>query len=409
MADTNGQLLAIIYSAPRKNGITMQAIAPRFMILAVLISLNMAGPLYSQTFQLTGWHQSVSCLQEITPQPPVTNHSNITLKTLTYTDEYFRLGCTATGFQGYFSPSRWQAEHEKGDGGVDVTGAPNSVLVEGANSASVVMLAGSSAAYKIAIPATGYAKFNWSYIGGSNLLDNSFYITINDEPIDQLKETNRSGTFFSGLLQAGDYISLHGNAPNKGFKIKLSNFEFISNTIAIYEREWTALDANNEMSTFIQHVSVKKPDLSTIVFPSNYDGYHLPVLDYSPSVEPEWTGYPVFDIDGSNYTSSDQFPLEDALGTVEYKWEDEYLYEGGFCIIYRHWTISDYCGGNTVKHTQILKMAGGCPDGTPEMEERSIPPHLLQQVPAVLPEGYEITHSTEWMAPDQHSLDVKAW
>ena len=53
-------------------------------------------------------------------------HDNCTaVASLTYTDEVIDFGCGEQGFEGYFAPENWMITTTNGDGGVDVTGAPN--------------------------------------------------------------------------------------------------------------------------------------------------------------------------------------------------------------------------------------------------------------------------------------------
>lgn len=320
----------------------------------------------SKTLSLQGWHYSVSCLEEITPQPPSVLGAEHASLEFDYQEKYFPLSCITRGFDTYFAPSRWTKHKNKGDGGVDVTGAPNSVLVEGANSASVVLPSGSSAHYSIVIPATGYVTFDWSYIGGSNLLKKSFELAVNDQMISELSADETRSSFSSGLLQAGDEITLRAHSACDGFEIRLANFEFISNAVGIYERSWKVRSHIGQEADFLQFISVKKPDFTTLLFPSDYDGYHAPSLQPSDEYSPEITGFPVFDQDGLYSTTLDQLSLLKAGGVVLCKWNDEYLKEDGHCFIYRTWTVTDHCGSNIIEHTQLIKLNADCPETSPK-------------------------------------------
>jgi hypothetical protein len=371
----------------------MRSIFPTLLLLCVVIP-TIAISQYSgsckqqasEAFTINAWHQHFNAFEEIAAIPPVCTSTNRSIQTISYQDQYFQLGCTFSGFQEYFSPSRWRESYEKGDGGVDVTGAPNSVLVEGANIASVVMPPGSSASYEIVVPASGYVQFDWRYIGGSNFLNQRFEFLLNGRQLEQLSNHQRTGAFFSGFLEAGDIISLNGRAVEQGFEIRISNFEYLSNAIGVYEREWTAVSNRGEVATFRQLISIKKPEFSLIMFPPDYDGYHEPTLSYQPDISPEWTGYPVFDLDGSDYTTMDQYAIDSAKGSMDVSWKDECIYDAGYCIIYRNWLVNDFCGRNTIKHTQIIKVEGACPEIAP-----NTPDMLYERSPA-LPGNYDYTN-----------------
>ena len=94
---------------------------------------------------LKGWsvtpnHLAVNCLDQIAlsalPHPQVQDISG-QMAGLSAEDQYFSLASASQKWTDYFAVSRWEIAKIKGDGGVDVTGAPNAILVEGANSALV--------------------------------------------------------------------------------------------------------------------------------------------------------------------------------------------------------------------------------------------------------------------------------
>ena len=339
-----------------------------FLLVCLTGGLSMAQPVPAPdsvkdcTLKLDGIHQAVSCLETLTPIPPVAVASCGAAVTLSYEDQYYNLGCSVSGFQGYFALSHWAVSKIKGDGGVDVTGAPNSILVEGANNASVLVTPESEASFRIAIPAYGFVSFDWSYIGGSNLLDQAFWIDINGERTDELHANNTAGNFFFGPLEAGDILALNAASSVEGFKVELANFEFHSNAMGVIERRWEATDEAGHQGSFTQWVSINKPELSQVTFPANFDGFEYPVLGRSDSIDPEWTGFPVIDGDGLLSTSEDQFPLIGSNTPFDLTWKDESIFDNGQCITFREWTVTDRCGNNVLQHTQIIKFQGGCPD-----------------------------------------------
>ena len=340
--------------------------------------------------RVEGVHQAINCLKKQEAAAPVVYAPDNTTASLSYQDQQFKLGCAVSGFTEYFAPSRWAAFKINGDGGVDVTGAPNSILVEGANRASVIATPGSAASYRIAIPAEGYVSFDWGYIGGSNLLNQQFWIEVNGERVESMAEGHTAGSFFSNQLFSGDELAFNIVSGHKGFEVQLSNFEFFSNAIGVIERRWEAGSKNGQQGYFTQLVSIKKPDFTQVIFPGNCDGISYPQIENGASIEPEWTGYPVIDEDGSIATTHDQYPLSDDGCAFSLKWEDEVLQDNGNCIIFRHWIVSDYCGDNVQDHTQVIKMRGGCPEGG-----------------STLPYGqYDIPENGKQNAPDNPQYSV---
>mgnify|MGYP006281888799 CR=1 FL=1 len=315
---------------------------------------------------LTGTHGTVTCQDEWQVAPPVLSCQLSEFTTINYEDHYYNLGCQSQGFKGYFAWDRWDHAPRQGDGGVDVTGAPNSVLVEGANSASIVLTPGSQAALEVAIPASGYVMFDWSYVGGSSFSDATFEISINDKVQQRLTAEASANTFLSPILNTGDRLRLFAESAGRGFEIRLANFEFLSNALGVVEREWSAKEGTAPISTFTQLISVEKPAMDDLVFPADYNGVTAPILDTPEATTPDYTGYPVLDQDGDLNTLHDQIDLGTEACSFKATWKDEVLYEDGLCIVFRNWTVRDLCGGNAHRATQILKVNGGCPNwGTP--------------------------------------------
>lgn len=352
-------------------------------------------------YRFAGDHGSVGC-QAIPELAPPVLLGAVDVPTYTYQDEYFTLDCTSNGFKDYFALSRWeQRDHRYGDGGVDVTGAPNSVLVEGANSASIVLAPGSQAAYELAIPADGFVKFDWSYVGGSSFSHATFEIAINGQLVDELTVGQYSNTFFSSILSVGDRLQLLVAAADEGFSIRLDNLEFFSNALGVVERTWQAWEGDAEIGVFKQYISLEKPDFSHLLFPSDYDGLSAPILEDATSLSPEFTGYPVIDRDGQWATTHDQLELSEEHCGFQSSWSDEMLYDNGLCIIYRTWVVRDLCGGNKQKAVQILKLSGGCPIQVPSFS----PGQQLGDEP-LLPSSYgepiftELGISTDMIRPD---------
>ncbi|KGE87406.1 MAG: hypothetical protein ACE362_15675 [Phaeodactylibacter xiamenensis] len=350
-----------------------------------------AASISPQPLVFTGTHGTVFCQDSWQVPPPVLSSSSSETIFYTFEDQYFNLSCQSQGWQGYLAWSNWRHATRYGDGGVDVTGAPNSVLVEGANSASIILAPGSQAAYELAIPADGFVRFDWSYVGGSSFSNYTFKVFINNEAVQDTGPEQPSNTFHSSFLSTGDTLRLVAEARERGFEIRLSNFEFFSNALGVVERLWVATDPEAPISTFRQLISIEKPGMENIIFPESFDGFEAPILGNPATSDPAYTGFPVVDTDGDPSTTHDQISLGEVSCSFMATWEDETLYENGFCIIYRKWSVRDLCGQNAHHAIQTLKVAGGCPNwGVP------IPkPYQTEGVPQ--PDFDNIT-------PDAHTL-----
>lgn len=330
------------------------------MLLVLLVCAIALPPAFAQSTS-----QAVSC-------PPVIRANHLTINCfekdlgevsypsvetpcgvvtgLTYEDAYYELAQKSNpGFPDYFELFRW--EKINGDGGVDVTGAPNRILVEGANTAKVIVVPGQTLILRIVVPARGYATFDCTNIGGSNLL---FSAMVNNKvyPI-KTKEFYRSA-----LLQAGDVFALQmENTSKDQLEASLADFQFFTNATAVLTRNWTATDDKGNMANATQFIAIESPSLSKVVFPENLDGQASPMLKANETKEPAFTGFPVFDEDGNALTMHDQRTLKENNCAFTVQWRDELQMDAQGYLLLRHWSVTDQ-NNNIREHTQIIRPQG---------------------------------------------------
>ncbi|MBK8565597.1 MAG: HYR domain-containing protein [Saprospiraceae bacterium] len=295
-------------------------------------------------------------------QPTVTdNCSPASQITFSHQDTVLDFGCGYTGFAGYFAPNNWDICYaSNGDGGVDVTGAPNSVLVEGANSSSSISTPSYVTKFKIVIPAVGYVTFDWSSVGGSSFTTEAFYFTINNWCIRLSSDQVQSGTYTSALLQPGDVLSFE-QASNGGANANnttISNFHFTTLAWKVIQRKWSATDAYGNVGTKVQTITLNRATLAQIRFPANRDGVAAPMLACSAnSTDPNITGRPFIDEDGNLNTTADQYSVENGECFFNLSFTDQSIPTcQGSEVILRKWVVLDNCTNNFVEHTQIIKL-----------------------------------------------------
>ena len=259
-----------------------------------------------------------------------------------YEEKYYPF-TSNKGFTDYFELSNWRVTEEYGDGGVDVTGAPIELQVEGAGNLLVRKSPKSTIRLEIIIPANGYLSFNLSKIGGSIFISS----TINGEKKEIAADTIKNATFLSPFLYIGDVFIFE--IQNKGKyteDVLFEAFEFLTNAIGLTERHWTAFNHEGNYAKFVQFVTIQRTNLIDIVFPDNIKN----VSDNSP----KHTGFPMLDTDGLFFTTTDRIPIEqgDCLFTVE--WKDELKKEGEKEILLRHWIVRDLKTQSIIKDTQKI-------------------------------------------------------
>ncbi len=119
-----------------------------------------------------------------------------------------------------------------------------------------------------------------------------------------------------------------------------------SDFLEIITRSWIAEDAHGNISTCDQTINVYRTDLSTLVWPPDYDGIDQPAL----SCELYGATEPPLSVTG--------VPSGDFCGNIEiFDPEDTRLdiCENSYKII-RRWKIIDWCDGEILEHDQTIKV-----------------------------------------------------
>ena len=268
----------------------------------------------------------------------------------------------------YFHFENWNRYKIKGDGGVDVTGAPRNILVEGANNTHVNTVPGGQLGLSIAIPAEGYVTFDLSNIGSSNII----FVNINGN-----REQVTSTDYFSPLLKAGDLFALEITSEQSPFNIyTLNSFEFLTNATGVIKRQWIAEASNGEKGTFAQFIALQRASIANLILPKDMDGVEAPMLRNGASTNPSNTGFPLFDQDGDLTTTFDQIRLDENEYGFSMNWVDEIKVLEGQKMIIRHWTINDKFFGNQMQQKQVIKLSSpyqGSLNGKSKLETAYVP------------------------------------
>ncbi len=121
------------------------------------------------------------------------------------------------------------------------------------------------------------------------------------------------------------------------------------------DRSWQVTDSSANTSTCVQQVWVKSAQLSDVTFPPNLDGFQSDPLDCSQNPDDlGLTGVPT--VGGQAIAANGNCDLavfqSDQLiancGTASYS-------------VLRTWAVSDFCGGGTVQHVQVIQIEDHTP------------------------------------------------
>ncbi len=272
--------------------------------------------------------------------PPKVESSCGQISSLLFEDTYFPIGCRSEGLEGYFAPARWRSVKTKGDGGVDVTGVPKSVPVEGAGTAQWKVDGFSGAQFSIVAPADGYFSFRLRSLGGSNHLEQPVAIAIDGQPA-LFHETE----IFSSIVHQGEVFSLRIPDIDPELSQHIEFFQFITNATGVIERNWTACSGSST-AAYKQLITVTKPTLADVVLPA------------AALVQPDpetGAGMPFIDRDSDLETTEDQSILNGKDGIFSIEWTDYWIGENDEKMLIRKWVITDICADVAWEKDQVLQ------------------------------------------------------
>ena len=256
--------------------------------------------------------------------------------TYTFSDtiQHFSLQQQFEAWPYYFHWNNWVIDIAKslGDGGVDVTGAPNSELVEGANQVLVNVTHSSLLRLSIAIPAEGYLTFDLHQIGGSNIY---YQFVVNNKLVKP-----RGRSLITPLLHENDSIIIFCANVESLKALQKGKATFLSNAIGV---------SCNRDGRFIPG---RAKTVEVLNWNSNYQvGFfigsgHLSRDDF----------FPIVDQDGDWSTRHDQYSLEGVQDFFNYEWQDENIIDVTTqqLIIKRTWLITDKIHQNKTTIEQLI-------------------------------------------------------
>lgn len=250
-------------------------------------------------------------------------------------DSYFSLNCNQHGFTGYFDPQRWQTAKIFGDGGVDVTGAPNcKLLVQKADNALLEVANHQVSRFNVVMPASGYVSFNWRKQGGSYSPQNLSVLIGN-------KSIALNTTSVGAFVQAGNVLSFQLD-PNSKETFVIENFTFATEADEVLVRQWR--NSATSETVFTEYIATTNPSITDIRFPKD--------CMQPLSTQPENTGFPTYDIDGNPSTTDDLITFHQSTKKLLVSWKDVFVADQQ--AIFREWTITDLCGNNVRHQTQRI-------------------------------------------------------
>lgn len=301
---------------------------------------------------------TVSLIAQVDPHPLLLADTNPTENGWYYpagirTTTYYDLGCKHQGWAGYFAPQRWYKTADFGDGGVDVTEAPNARVAEGVTSARLDIQTGSSANYtwRITVPADGYLYFRLEKVGSFlsprlNSTDTSLQILHNQESFT-LEPTN-DGSYFSPHLKAGDTFGVRFTSSKSSFS--WNDLTFYSNSVGVRVTPANRTDLsfyNSSIGSLVTPATDNSPWVADKVKPVARASVDQIIF---PSELPE--SWPLIDQDGNLETIDDQVSLaemKDSDSPLIVSINDSPQLQQGQYWMQREFLVEEPCSNNILK------------------------------------------------------------
>ncbi|MEO0628767.1 MAG: hypothetical protein AAFY91_17360 [Bacteroidota bacterium] len=245
---------------------------------------------------------------------------------------YYVLGCKHQGWKGYFALNNWFETIRSGDGGVDVTEAPNAMVAEGASDALLVVHTYGSTDYglRITVPADGYLYFRLKKVGSFlspriRSTDTDISLLLNGQRVPL--ESSPNGSYYSPFLRAGTTFGIEFNKTEGEFH--LEDISFYSNSSGV----WVTNKDRSDGWTPSRVRPIDRPRLNQVYFNFN-----------RPE---EW---PTIDMDGDLLTLDDQLKLDGSDGSLfTISYEDEIAVRSQQYWLRRRFVIREPCSGNQIE------------------------------------------------------------
>ncbi|MCR9286205.1 MAG: T9SS type A sorting domain-containing protein [Bacteroidetes bacterium] len=150
-------------------------------------------------------------------------------------------------------------------------------------------------------------------------------------------------------LEYTDELINYGCVPNNGLSARIN-------------RTWTATDASGNSSSCVQQIDLLRATLADVEVPPHYDGLpgNQPAFDCESAAAGLLdVGDPAFNYTGYPYMHSPSYWIDgpDSYCEINVIWEDTRIdvCDGSFKIL-RDWRLVDWCTGEILDYTQIIKV-----------------------------------------------------
>ncbi|MBK9335074.1 MAG: HYR domain-containing protein [Lewinellaceae bacterium] len=124
-----------------------------------------------------------------------------------------------------------------------------------------------------------------------------------------------------------------------------------SDVTTIIKRTWTAKDAANNSTSWIQTINLIRPDLDDVALPPNYDDMAVPAFECgSPYPSPAWIE--------SQGKQGAPYVFGRPIGcSINWSYTDAVVHLcGGGYTINRNWTVVDPCKSKSIQFTQSIQV-----------------------------------------------------
>ncbi len=124
-----------------------------------------------------------------------------------------------------------------------------------------------------------------------------------------------------------------------------------SDVTMIIKRTWTAKDASNNATSWVQTINLMRPDLDDVTLPPNYDDMAVPAFECgSPYPSPAWIE--------SQGKQGAPYVFGRPIGcSINWSYSDVAVAAcGGGFTINRNWTVVDPCKSKSIQFTQLIQV-----------------------------------------------------
>jgi hypothetical protein len=191
-------------------------------------------------------------------------------------------------------------------------------------------------------------------ISCAQLIDGTILPSVTGQPV--VSDCSGWTKSYSDISRTTNCQTPFTALPYDLMAIMPATFPTTGDIVQIILRKFSAKDDYNNVGNCYQYIFVRRSSLANIIAPQST--IEVACANFTGTIDPSVSGYPVLDVDGDFTTAFDRFPISQSACRLTANYADQIIAGcGGNKKLLRTWTVYDDCasiGGSSKTCTQTI-------------------------------------------------------